>query len=74
MVINYLGYSHYEKDPDNLPPAGYEKYEAPANRINWWGKWIPVYACPTDPITVLYGGTTYAMPKGVSTTFGVDCW
>jgi len=23
---------------------------------------------------VLYGGTTYAMPKGVSTTFGVDCW
>ena len=70
MIIDYLGNIHDSTDYEEGRTTGVD----PPSRTNWWYKKISGYACAEDELTLQSGGTSYAMPKGISTCFDWDAW
>ncbi len=72
MIIDYLGTIHdgtYLTSPEH--PT---RHLAEPTRGTWWYKNISVLACSEDEPTLTSSGTSYAMPKGISTCFDWDSW
>ncbi len=71
MIIDYLGNIHDTTDYQEGRTTGHD----PPNRANWYFKKMQVYTCPSDELTLQSGGTSYAMPRAISTCFDVyDSW
>ena len=76
-LIDYLGNVHDANHRDASPEnPGW--YDTPPDRADWWRHQIPVYTCPVpipdNDLTVNGGGSSYAMPKQLSTGIPNDPW